>query len=530
MVLSAAGLGYLGYLLFKGQPLAFSNPFVNYLAHAMLVAVPGLGIYSTLAVPVTFETPDGETLVEDATYSCSLQYDWWMSLMLWPPAILAACIAVLYSVQMLVLGGNEGATTPLSALMTALLALGLFFFFGNVIKLKAPFFVGEEGIRAGVSFFLRWDEIAFMTEKQGVFYIFTKYNPKLHIATMRPATPQALDALLAVLNQNQIPGTDRFPSMVAIVKLVTLVFSAAMLILGGILWGKMGWDPRWVIVFLFGLGILSSLVLERFRGVHKLTRIKPQVSSGLQDSRAIAQRALCLAVLVSRGRLEARLRRSPARGNESIHNEIKELDQWVEDQGISAYLSGAESALLSRPGGTWTLQEANLACWKSEALGVLLWALCIEETIPPYDHPFEWETISKAIPLLGPPEDFPALSPVSSIEHKAKSRPNDEILRAREVAELWHWRARTTHIMKQGREAPDGFTFEDIIEQAANAAFEQHDIPQPLARDFPVFDKAYGSLGPEEYKLVTSIAAERHLALNWLCAYAQDWDLTPTDT
>ena len=48
--------------------------------------------------------------------------------------------------------------------------------------------------------------------------------------------------------------------------------------------------------------------------------------------------------------------------------------------------------------------------------------------------------------------------------------------------------------------------------------------------DFPAFGKAYRNLSEDEYEQATSIAMERHLALNWLCGYDSDWDETPTDT
>ncbi|SHI76566.1 protein of unknown function [Desulfatibacillum alkenivorans DSM 16219] len=530
LLASGAGAGYLAYLWFAGRPFAYSSAPANFLAHALLVIVPGLMVYNHLSIPVEFENPPGEILIEDATYLTSLKTDWWMSLMLWPPVLLGALFTVLQSLAILSGASSDLPTQPYSALFTAFLSLGLFFFFGNVIKLKAPFYVGEEGLRAGVSFFLEWDEIDHMQEKQGVFLVYTVYNPKLPIASLRPFSSQALQALLEMLNQKQVKGMEQTPPALAAVQVVIFLAFSAMTALGLALWMLYDWDPRWVIVFLFVLGVLFSLALERFRGVHKLTRIKPEVGGELQNARAVARRALCLAVMVKRGRLEIKLRKSQARGNESIHKEINELYQWVKDNALYEALADSESALLRRMGGTWSQQEAGAACWRNEALGTLLWALGAVEEIPPYDHPFEWEDLSQKLPVPAAKEDFPAPDPVGLFLHKAVIKDPEEIANARELAELWHWRARTTQIMEQGVEAPEGFSFEQIISQAANAAYTQNEIPQPLGGDFPVFGKAYASLGPEELQLAASIARERHLALNWLCMYAEDWDSTPTDT
>ncbi|MBI9074328.1 MAG: DUF4272 domain-containing protein [Desulfatibacillum sp.] len=521
IALASAGAAALGYLFFKGKPLAFFNPATNFLAHALLVAIPALGVYSNLAVPMEFETPEGETLVEDASYLRSLKTDWWMSLMLWPSLVLGAGFAAYFSFSLFTGQDRVWSTSPLSALLTSLLALGLFFFFGNVIRLKAPFYVSEEGMRLGASFFLEWGKIDHLQEKQGVFFVYLKHNTFLPIASVRPVDTNALEALLSMLSKKEIRGTEYSAPILASIKVGLLAVFSGMIGLGLFLWNKEGWDPRWVITCLFSLGVLLSLALERLRGVHKLTRIKPRLSAGLQDAGMTAQRALCLAALVTRGKLEAELKKSQARGNESVHKEIHRLEEWMAEQSLAIHLSDTETVLMRRPGGTWTLQEANLACWRNEALGILLWAIGFQEKILPYDHPYDWEEISQTLPMF---------SPISGFLDKACRRPEEDILRAREVAELWHWRARTTHIMAQGVEAPRGVTFEEVIEQAAYAAFDQHDIPQPLGKDFPVFNKAYGSLNIEEYQLAASIAAERHLALNWLCAYARDWDDTPTDT
>ncbi len=66
----------------------------------------------------------------------------------------------------------------------------------------------------------------------------------------------------------------------------------------------------------------------------------------------------------------------------------------------------------------------------------------------------------------------------------------------------------------------------------AAEAHRRGDVPQPIGDDFPVFGKPYREASVEEYDTLTSIATERHRALNWLCGRAPGnrWDRTPTDT
>ena len=123
----------------------------------------------------------------------------------------------------------------------------------------------------------------------------------------------------------------------------------------------------------------------------------------------------------------------------------------------------------------------------------------------------------------------------------ATIRPQTEIDRARDVAELWHWRSRTRQLVEEGRpfsadepmmKAAGFRSFDDIVRIAAQKAHQDGVIPPPIDLDFPVKGKAYRDLTVDEWSEVRSITTERHFALNWLCGYAPGnrWDETPTET
>lgn len=135
--------------------------------------------------------------------------------------------------------------------------------------------------------------------------------------------------------------------------------------------------------------------------------------------------------------------------------------------------------------------------------------------------PFAFGLLLDRSGLMRPPEDFIAA---------AILRPQPEIDRARSIAETWHWRTRTAQLVRAGRTPPQGFSAEKIVEVTAGAAHDRGFIPSPVDGDFPAFGKAYRLLSNEELGLKSSIAQERHYALNWVCGYAPDWDHTRTDT
>lgn len=114
-------------------------------------------------------------------------------------------------------------------------------------------------------------------------------------------------------------------------------------------------------------------------------------------------------------------------------------------------------------------------------------------------------------------------------------RPQEELQHARDVAELWHWRSRTRYILERPGEFAEFLkegNLDQIVRLAAEKAAENGDIPAPLHGDFPSRGKPYRELTAEEYSEVTSIASERHRAMNWLTGTAREnrWDLVETNT
>lgn len=236
------------------------------------------------------------------------------------------------------------------------------------------------------------------------------------------------------------------------------------------------------------------------------------------DGLDVCYRALSLGAVITRGGLEQGLKSDHP---DATRGQAGHLSGWLEYEGVYPYLSFQEAMLLDKEPGTWTQQEIINASWRVETLGVILWSLSIFGDLQPYDHIFNLDEVLPPLCMLRPIEEF--------MRH-ARLRSFDRIAEARDLAELWHWRARTTRIQRGGVEPPFGMTFPEIIKMAAEKAHEDGAIPSPIGDDFPAFGKPYAELREAEYKVATSIAVERHYALNWLCGYSEDWDATPTDT
>ncbi len=171
-----------------------------------------------------------------------------------------------------------------------------------------------------------------------------------------------------------------------------------------------------------------------------------------------------------------------------------------------------------------TMRQRIDVSWLAESIMCLHWALGRRERIPPYDQESDpdsnrFQKGDKARDLIG----------------TARLRPQAEIDRQRDMAELWHWRCRT-HMLLTAKKIPDalpdGMPMTEIIRMTAESAAAEGIFAKPIDGDFPVFGKAYREVSQEELSQLTSIAMERHKALNWLCGYAPEnrWSETPTGT
>jgi len=199
----------------------------------------------------------------------------------------------------------------------------------------------------------------------------------------------------------------------------------------------------------------------------------------------------------------------------------RDFESRLRESGVWTALSSKERQFLSFPAWHASLDDAYEFSWATESLCCILWALQQVHAIPPWDLPVA-------------PDIVETLRNSSSLQEPPVLRDPQTLERARSVAELWHWRCRTKFLTDQGR-FPPGVTAEDIARAIANAASAaSHDgvIAGVLDGDLPVFGRPYRHVNDEQYAALTSIAVERHRALNWLCGLspANDWDLTPTPT
>jgi hypothetical protein len=247
------------------------------------------------------------------------------------------------------------------------------------------------------------------------------------------------------------------------------------------------------------------------------------------SAQTAAERALCLRALLHRFEIEGLMhrRRRPS-GPAATDNpdrlpaEARQITEWLQRENLWPAVSAHEQTLLLSPAGSWSAQALTNISWRAESLCVIGWALNLENQIAPYDL-----QVATSSPVF----NLQILVPADSFIASARLRDEAEILYAREVAETWLWRARTTQIQKEPAKYPPpaGWTFEQIIRQAASH-WEGAGLFQTTRGDYPARGKAYADLTEAEWHELRSIASERLYAANWLCRYSTNWDAVPTST
>ena len=283
----------------------------------------------------------------------------------------------------------------------------------------------------------------------------------------------------------------------------------------------------WLKIVIGVVVALVVLVIWAIRRAANPPKVPPP------NAQTVARRALCLGAFHMRGELEALFQMTTnvlsamdkAEGAERMAAKLAEpagkINSWLKAESLWEALSLEERVELDRPLGKWRDQTCRDATWRAESQAVLCWALGLMD-LPAPDEQVEAE---KAVQVL------PHMKPAAAFIASAACRPHAQIEKARDMGELWHWRSRTTQLMKRPSppKLPDGLTFDKIITMTCDKAREDGAFV-PIGGDFPSKGKPYRDLSDEEYSEQTSISMERHYALNWLCGFSANWDTVPTDT
>ena len=146
-------------------------------------------------------------------------------------------------------------------------------------------------------------------------------------------------------------------------------------------------------------------------------------------ARAVADRALVLYALVRRASIELIVAetRDQMRRRQAETARL-ETDRWFERESLVDAITIPERSLFDAETSAWPPEAIADGMWRKEALGVLLWALRMVESLPPIDVEFAVEDLNAAIEGAGS---------VSVFRSTARLRDPGDVEAAWREADTW---------------------------------------------------------------------------------------------
>lgn len=236
----------------------------------------------------------------------------------------------------------------------------------------------------------------------------------------------------------------------------------------------------------------------------------------LRSAADVATRCIILGALLNRAALEE----SAGEAESELAAEAFDLRGWLHTEGLWDELTPKEKTFLSARLGAIPPEDVVAASWQGAGLDALAWALGLLPSLPPtglgdfdllvHELPHPWQKTGPWIAARG-------------------LRPEREIAREREIAEIWEWRVS----MEMARRLAEGRDLE-TIEQAIATTTQEGQAAGLLA---PGKSGGFRSgegvsitrAGLDELDRLTAITTERLLALNWLCGFGDNWDDVPLE-
>ncbi|MDH4164659.1 MAG: hypothetical protein OEW15_18515 [Nitrospirota bacterium] len=265
---------YLFYLNRKGITFHFANPTINLMAHIVFCLIPLIWIKIFFGNKLEFHET-GELSLGKPSFLSMLNHRWWMMLMVWSPLIICMLLLVRVSIVWFNDGIPDFSSSPGSLFWTLLLifALGVVYMESLQSHIRT---VSESGIRTGLTAFCEWENIDHVASHGNTFSIYHKASNRLPWTGFK-LSPEHQVIFTTYLKRNNILITDREHPFFMMVKLS--VIAATLIIISAALaiYNSANIDLRWILVGTFSLGVAATMVLEKIRGVSKISKYRPEI-------------------------------------------------------------------------------------------------------------------------------------------------------------------------------------------------------------------------------------------------------------
>jgi hypothetical protein len=235
----------------------------------------------------------------------------------------------------------------------------------------------------------------------------------------------------------------------------------------------------------------------------------------LRAPEEVAERCIILAALIRRLSIESL---ASDRNDEGLSGDAFDLHAWLQNENLWDSLGNAEVTFLERPLGHLDDDEMAFVAWQAEGLASLGWSLGLAELQPLG----ELRQVQAVLELVPSPWDAAA-----AWIGNAGLRPEPDIARERDRAELFEWRA-SIEAPRRVATGPERTEYDEAIADVASEV-EGTGLAVVANGDLLITDSPLASLQDDTLDRLTALAEERLRALNWLCGFGDAWDRVPLD-
>lgn len=234
------------------------------------------GIMSALRIK-RFRVAPEEYVLHRACYAECVFVSWWMTMALWP-ALVFAVAAIVRSCINFLINGQVAPLSQGSAFGTYFCLLLLTSFYSQLLWTQQEVRLEKEGIRFNSNIFIEWENVKRVHETPIGFEIFDRRANCFPVLGLVRLNEQQRTLFLQTVARHGFLIEKSAPTNAAPILRLHLIVGATLFTFGVVAWGVTKIDERWVVFVLFVLGLFATTTIESWRGLGKLTKIKPAVN------------------------------------------------------------------------------------------------------------------------------------------------------------------------------------------------------------------------------------------------------------
>jgi hypothetical protein len=286
-----AGLVYFLTVFFlkKQETIHFDNPLLNLGAHASLIVCPLVWGWLINYKPVVYESSDADIVLGQSGFLDSLSANWWMMLIMWATPVFA-WVALGQNLNARYLPHPEDLHTSFEkALLIMAVVFCLSGFYANILlgRSESTTRISDEGLRTSILYFYKWEDVHHLSQHGHVFSVYHRANSALPATSFKIVNRESQVILERFLSEHHVQiSNDVQPAYLLVKFAVVLGFAANLLI---DFWLRLHTPLSFIstVLISFGVGIILTLLLEKYRGVSKFSKYKPVVELDLGEAKQL---------------------------------------------------------------------------------------------------------------------------------------------------------------------------------------------------------------------------------------------------